>query len=105
MPLAEDVEVKASKKLFGAADVKGFIVRRAKVASDEAQINLLDCRNVRFDGMIVLLPVPMAVRGRPNDAGMGWPARRSRAGLGSNKSRWLGPPSRKRKMQASAFRG
>src|SRR5215469_5741955 len=39
------------------------------------------CWNVRLLGIKVLLEVPMAVTGRPNDAGMGWPARSSSLGL------------------------
>src|SRR5262245_43150145 len=51
------------------------------------------CCQRRFEGMSVLLAVPIAVIGRPNDSGIGWPANRSNSGLGSNKSTWLGPPS------------
>src|SRR5262245_19716540 len=43
--------------------------------------------------MMVFDAVPIAVIGRPKDAGIGWPANLSRAGLGSKVSRWLGPPS------------
>src|SRR6185369_12257440 len=60
----------------------------------ETQIPLWPCCfQVRLDGISVLPPVPMAVIGFPNEAGSGWPARRSSSGLGSNKSMWLGPPS------------
>ena len=45
------------------------------------------CLNVRCDGMSALVAVPMAVMGRPNEAGMGWPASFSNVGLGSNRSR------------------
>src|SRR5258708_22171420 len=51
------------------------------------------CFQARFDGISVLPPVPMAVMGLPNDAGSDWAASRSSSGLGSNRSRWLGPPS------------
>ena len=42
--------------------------------------------------------VPMAVIGLPNDAGIGWPFMRVNSGLGSNRSRWLGPPSMNSQM-------
>src|SRR5712692_1256851 len=56
------------------------------------------CLNARLLGMRVLFEVPMAVMGRPNDAGMGCPAKSSSLGLGSNRSTWLGPPSMKSQM-------
>src|SRR5450432_592932 len=61
------------------------------------------CLKVRFDGMRVLLLVPMAVMGLPNDAGMGWPASSSSFGLGSNRSTWLGPPSMNSHITDFAF--
>ena len=56
------------------------------------------CAHFRLVGMIVLPTVPMDVIGRPNDSGIGLPASLSSAGLGSNRSRWLGPPSMNSKM-------
>src|SRR5258706_15935027 len=56
------------------------------------------CFHFRLGARRVLSEVPMAVMTRPKDLGMGWPARRSRAGLGSHVSRCEGPPSMKRKM-------
>src|SRR5258708_3340919 len=56
------------------------------------------CLKVRSDGMMALLPVPIAVVTVPNDAGIGLPASDSRAGLGSNVSTWLGPPSMNSQM-------
>ena len=53
--LIEKVDVKA-KKLITAADVKGFVVRNAKVASDDPQITLLDCREVRFEDVHFTVP-------------------------------------------------
>src|ERR1041385_655633 len=56
------------------------------------------CLKTRLDGMIELLAVPMAVMGRPNFSGIGWPASFCNSGFGSNKSTWLGPPSMKSQM-------
>ena len=64
------------------------------------------CRfQVRLVGMMVLLAVPIAVTTLPKDAGMGCPASLSSIGLGSNRSRWLGPPSMNRKMTDFALAG
>ena len=63
------------------------------------------CLNVRLLGMSVLFEVPMAVMGRPNDEGMGCPARSSSLGLGSNRSMWLGPPSMDSQMMDFALGG
>ena len=41
---------------------------------------------------------PIAVTGRLNDGGSGWPSSFVSSGLGSNRSMWLGPPSRKHQM-------
>src|SRR5206468_11239240 len=60
----------------------------------ETQIPLCPCcAHLRWDGMIALLLVPIAVITRPNEAGIGFPASLSSSGLGSNRSTWLGPPS------------
>ncbi len=63
------------------------------------------CLKVRLLGMSVLLAVPIAVMGRPNDSGIGWPAMSSSFGLGSNRSTWLGPPSMKSQMMDFALGG
>ena len=44
------------------------------------------CLNVRFDGISVLLAVPIAVITFPNDAGIGCPANLSSSGFGSKRS-------------------
>src|SRR5262245_37328524 len=41
----------------------------------------------------------------PNSPGRGWPSSRFRSGLGSNVSKWLGPPAMNRKMTARALAG
>src|SRR5256885_13442456 len=51
------------------------------------------CLNERLLGINELFAVPMAVMTLPNDSGIGWPASFSSVGFGSNRSRWLGPPS------------
>src|SRR5471030_1115054 len=56
------------------------------------------CFHVRPEGISVFDAVPMAVVTLPKEAGMGWPARRSSSGLGSKRSRWLGPPSMNSQM-------
>src|SRR5262249_3961729 len=62
----------------------------------DTQIPLrLYCFHARLEGISVFDAVPIAVIGRPKDSGMGWPASLSSSGLGSNVSRWLGPPSMK----------
>src|SRR5207245_6383681 len=53
------------------------------------------CLKVRLEARRVLLLVPMAVIGFPKEAGMGWPFNSTSFGLGSKRSRWLGPPSMK----------
>src|SRR5438874_13657537 len=53
------------------------------------------CLNLLFvvsSGVYAVLPI--AVTGRLNDDGSGWPASFVNSGFGSNRSRWLGPPSR-----------
>ena len=55
--------------------------------------------------MIVLPTVPIEVNGRPNDSGIGLPASLSSAGLGSNRSIWLGPPSMNSQITDLAFGG
>src|SRR2546426_8142913 len=52
----------------------------------------------RWEGIKVLPAVPMAVMTLPKDGGIGWPASLCNIGLGSNKSRWLGPPSMNSQM-------
>src|SRR6267143_427644 len=70
----------------------------------ETQMPLLPyCLKLRFDGINELEAVPMAVIGRPNDSGIGWPASLSSSGLGSKRSMWLGPPSIKSQMTDLAF--
>src|SRR5580704_10166447 len=72
----------------------------------ETQIPLWPCCfQVRFEGISVLPPVPMAVMGLPNDAGSGWPASRASSGFGSNRSTWLGPPSMKTQITDLALGG
>src|SRR5262249_44555553 len=61
------------------------------------------CLNVRLEASSVLLAVPIAVIGLPNDAGMGWPFSSSSFGLGSKRSTWLGPPSMNNQMIDLAF--
>src|SRR5579871_2359925 len=39
----------------------------------------------------------------PNSAGRGWPSSLFKSGLGSNVSKWLGPPAMNRKITARAF--
>src|SRR5215471_6294372 len=51
------------------------------------------CFHVRDEGISVFDAVPIAVTTLPNDAGIGCPASFSNSGLGSKRSRWLGPPS------------
>src|ERR1051326_5347752 len=63
------------------------------------------CFHLRVEGIRVLDAVPIAVIGLPNDAGMGCPASRSNSGLGSNRSRWLGPPSMNSQMTHFAVGG
>src|SRR4051812_44707967 len=46
---------------------------------------------------------PIAVTGRTKVPGSGLPPRRFNAGLGSNRSMWLGPPSKKHQMTDFAF--
>src|SRR5262249_14123531 len=53
------------------------------------------CFHWRWVPISVLLLVPIAVMTLPNDVGMGWPASLCNSGLGSKRSRWLGPPSMK----------
>src|SRR3989442_6138849 len=70
----------------------------------ETQMPLLPyCLKLRFDGMRELEAVPMAVMGRQNDSGIGWPASLSSSGFGSKRSRWLGPPSMKSQITDLAF--
>src|SRR3954468_18423610 len=51
------------------------------------------CFHCRESGISVFDAVPMAVTTLPNDAGIGCPASFCNVGFGSNRSRWLGPPS------------
>ena len=61
------------------------------------------CAELALVGRIVLSLVPIAVMTRRTTAGIGLPASLSSAGLGSYRSRWLGPPSMNRKMTRFAF--
>ncbi len=61
------------------------------------------CANLRREAINVLPAVPMAVIGRPNDAGIGSPSISASFGLGSNRSIWLGPPSMNSQMTDFAF--
>src|SRR5688500_8597567 len=62
------------------------------------------CLNVRLHASKSVYAVrPIAVTGRTKLSGSGLPAILLSAGLGSNKSMWLGPPSRKHQMTDFAF--
>src|SRR4051812_41512283 len=64
------------------------------------------CLNLRWlaiSGVPAVLPI--AVCGRGKLAGSGLPASLLSAGLGSKRSRWLGPPSRKHQMTDFALHG
>src|SRR5262245_40820122 len=64
------------------------------------------CLNFRLLAMSgVPAVLPMAVSGRGKLAGSGWPASLLSVGLGSNRSRWLGPPSMKHQMTDLALAG
>jgi len=53
--LIEHVDVNA-KKLISASDVKGMVVRDARVQSGDAQMTLLDCRDVTFEDVRFSVP-------------------------------------------------
>jgi hypothetical protein len=53
--LIENAEVTA-KKLFVVADVDGFTVRNATIRTDDAEMSLLDARNVTFDRVRWIVP-------------------------------------------------
>src|SRR5262249_4680744 len=59
--------------------------------------------NVLLLARSVLPPVPIGVITVPKLAGSFWPCSRVNSGLGSNVSRWLGPPSMNRKITAFAL--
>ena len=66
---------------------------------------VLDAFNVAgqalvWDPLVALLALALWVRGltSPNSLGRGWPFSLFSSGLGSNVSRWLGPPAINRKM-------
>src|SRR5437762_9254048 len=61
------------------------------------------CLKVRFEASKVLLLVPMAVMGLPNEAGIGWPFVSVSFGFGSEMSTWLGPPSMKSQITGLAL--
>src|SRR5436190_16395282 len=64
------------------------------------------CLNLRWLAMSgVNAVLPIAVSGRGKLPGNGLPASLFSVGLGSNKSMWLGPPSRKHHMTDLAFAG
>jgi polygalacturonase len=48
--LIENVDV-TSKKMFAAADVKGFTVRNATIRSEDPLVSLVDARDVTFDNV------------------------------------------------------
>src|SRR4051812_31998796 len=56
------------------------------------------CRHLRGESMIGLLFSPIARITGLNVGGIGFPLSSFSSGLGSKVSRWLGPPSMKRKM-------
>src|SRR5260370_25851845 len=61
------------------------------------------CFQVRLDAIKRLSPVPREVwEGLPIESGIGFPSSLVSAGLGSNKSTWLGPPSMKSPITALA---
>src|SRR5260370_9154153 len=61
---------------------------------------------VRLDAIKRLSPVPREVwEGLPIESGIGFPSSLVSAGLGSNKSTWLGPPSMKSQITAFAVGG
>jgi hypothetical protein len=53
--LIENAEVKA-KRLIRASDVKTFVLRQVKVESEDALIDLLDCRDITFEDVRFALP-------------------------------------------------
>ena len=53
--LIENVDVTA-KLLFAAADIKGFTVRNATIRTDDAQVTLVDGRDVLFDNVRWTIP-------------------------------------------------
>src|ERR1051325_10212150 len=57
----------------------------------------------RQGGRSLFLATARRVLNVPKDSGIGWPARRTRSGLGSNRSTWLGPPDMKRKITLLAL--
>jgi hypothetical protein len=46
--LIENADITA-KRLFNVADVDGFTVRNATIRTDDAEMSLLDARNITFD--------------------------------------------------------
>src|SRR5205823_795018 len=61
------------------------------------------CANLRRLARRLLPPTPIGVKTLPKLAGSGWPFRLVSSGFGSNRSRWLGPPSMNRKIQLLAL--
>ena len=53
--LLENLDIR-SQKLFTAADVRGFTVRRATVQTTNGRISLLDTRRVLFDRVQFQVP-------------------------------------------------
>jgi hypothetical protein len=53
--LIENADV-TSKKLFAAADVKGFAVRNATIRSEDSLLSLVDCRDVTFENVRWTVP-------------------------------------------------
>src|SRR5262245_9058671 len=70
----------------------------------DSSIPLRPCfANSRVLGMMTASPCVSWLFGRPVDSGSGLPAHFASAGLGSNRSIWLGPPTMNRKMTRLAF--
>ena len=72
-------------------------------SQSETQIPLWPCCfHFRFEAKSGARPSPIGVITGLKLGGSGLPARRLSAGLGSNVSMWLGPPSMNRKMTLRA---
>ena len=75
-------------------------------SQSETQIPLWPCCfHFRCEARSGERPSPMGVITGLKLGGNGWPASRFSSGLGSNVSRWLGPPSMNRKMTLLAVAG
>ena len=70
----------------------------------ETSIPLRPCFfHVRVLGRMTSSPLVNWLFGRPLSSGRGLPAHFASAGLGSNRSIWLGPPTMNRKITRFAF--